>query len=182
MCECLVAVDVVFPLDSVESASYGNQGLSQQSDPTISKTETGHPLQHVFTLSIPSSQCMTCHMHPGTNMVATYYGYTWWENETDGEVMYPLEQRNPSEGARQRVRERNPEGAAQRGLWSDVEFLKKVGTPDFNTQLKHTQFADFHSHGWIFRAVYKRDRQGVLLDADDRPVSHDDPNKFEKAV
>ena len=30
---------------------------------------------------------MVCHMHPGTNMVATYYGYTWWDNEIDGEHM-----------------------------------------------------------------------------------------------
>ena len=29
-------------------------------------------------------------------------------------------------------------------------------------KLKTTQFADFHSHGWLFRAVYARDRQGTL--------------------
>ena len=50
---------------------------------------------------IPSSQCMVCHMHPGTNMVATYFGYTWWDNEIDGDKMYPAKQRHPS-----------PEGAA----------------------------------------------------------------------
>ena len=32
----------------------------------------------------------------------------------------------------------------------------------------NTQFADFHGHGWVFRAVFKRDRQGYLLDADDK--------------
>ena len=32
---------------------------------TIPKDEPGHPLKHVFTRAIPSSQCMTCHMHPG---------------------------------------------------------------------------------------------------------------------
>src|SRR5438477_10796906 len=117
MCECLVAVDVVFPLDSVESASYGNQGLSQQSDPTISKSETGHPLQHVFTLSIPSSQCMTCHMHPGTNMVTTYYGYTWWDNEINADKMYPEKQHDPSAKEAYRAQVRNPEGAADRGKW-----------------------------------------------------------------
>ena len=36
---------------------------------------------------IPTSQCIICHMHPGTNMVMTYLGYIWWDNETDGEVM-----------------------------------------------------------------------------------------------
>src|SRR5579862_2476012 len=70
-------------------ADFGNRGLSRTSDPTIPKAEPGHPLQHTFTNSIPSSQCMTCHMHPGTNMVASYYGTTWWDNEADGSLMYP---------------------------------------------------------------------------------------------
>lgn len=170
------------PAHSAQYAAFGNEGRGTTSDPTISKTESGHPLKHVFTRSIPSSQCMTCHMHPGTNMVTTYYGYTWWDNETDGEAMYPPEQRDPSDGFRQQVRVRNPEAAAQRGLWSDVEFLKTIGTSDFNAKLKHTQFADFHSHGWVFRAVYKRDRKGALLDADDNVVSSQDPQKFSKAV
>jgi hypothetical protein len=170
------------PAHAAQYAPYGNDGRGTTADPTISKTEAGHPLKHVFTRSIPSSQCMTCHMHPGTNMVTTYYGLTWWENETDGELMYPKEQREPSEAFRQAVRVRNPEASAQRGLWSDVEFLKTIGTPEFNARLTHTQFADFHSHGWIFRAVYKRDRRGELLDGDDRIVAHDDPQKFSKAV
>jgi hypothetical protein len=167
---------------SAQYAKHGNDGRTITVDPTIPKGEPGHPLQHVFTRSIPSSQCMTCHMHPGTNMVTTYFGYTWWENETDGESMYPPEQRNPSEAFRHEVRVRNPEGAAPRGLWADVEFLKQVGTPEFNAKLKHTQFADFHSHGWIFRAVFKRDRKGRLLDASDAVVPHEDPKKFERAV
>ena len=37
-------------------------------------------------------QCMTCHMHPGTNMVATYLGQMWWDNESDGKMMYPAGQ------------------------------------------------------------------------------------------
>jgi hypothetical protein len=170
------------PVHSAQYAAFGNDGTSTTSDPAISKSESGHPLKHVLTRSIPSSQCMTCHMHPGTNMVTTYYGYTWWENETDGKLMYPAQQRNPSEAFRQRVRVRNPEGSAQRGLWSDVDFLKTVGTSEFNSKLQHTQFADFHSHGWIFRAVFKRDRKGELLDAENKVVPHDDPQKFGKAV
>jgi hypothetical protein len=52
------------------------------------------------------------------------------------------------------VQLRNPERAAQkRGLWADVNFLEKVGSPEFAKTLKHTQFADCHSHGWIFRAM-----------------------------
>ena len=115
-------------------------------------------------------------------MVATYFGYTWWDNEIDGEKMYPKEQRHPSAKEQQEIQMRNPERAATRGLWSDVDFLEKTGTPEFNKGLKNTQFADFHSHGWIFRAVFKHDRQGNLLDADDKHVSFDDPDKFNKAV
>ena len=36
--------------------------------------------------------------------------------------------------------------------------------------------------GWVFRAVYKRDRKGNLLDAENKIVSPDDPEKFGKAV
>ena len=39
---------------------------------------------------------MICHIHPGTNMVTTYFGLTWWDNEIDGDKMYPPAQRNPS--------------------------------------------------------------------------------------
>ena len=77
------------------------------------RVESGHPIKHTFTRSIPSSQCMVCHMHPGTNMVTTYYGYTWWDNETDGEVMYPAEPLRRSSSEAQEIRERNPEQSAK---------------------------------------------------------------------
>ncbi len=167
---------------SAQYASFGNRGLSATKDPTIPHDEPGHPIRHEFTRSIPSSQCMVCHIHPGTNMVATYFGYTWWDNESDGEAMYPKQQRNPSEQEKFEVSERNPEGAAVRGLWSDLKFLAETGSARFNQTLKTTQFADFHSHGWVFRAVYARDRQGHLLDAEGKTVPADDPKKFDKAV
>ena len=51
---------------------------------------------------------------------------------------------------------------------------RQVGRPRFPAQRlrpqpassKDTQFADYHGHGWNFRAVFKRDREGNLLDAD----------------
>ena len=48
--------------------------------------------------------------------------------------------------------------------------------------MKHTQFADYHGHGWVFRAVFKKDRKGNLLDLQDKKISHDDSQKFAKAV
>ena len=170
------------PVHSANYSQFGNLGQTSTNDPTIPKTQSGHPIRHQFTRSIPSSQCMTCHMHPGTNMVATYYGMTWWDNEMDGEHMWPPEQRNPSAKEQYEVQTRNPERSAIRGLWADAAFLEKLGTPEFNQQLEHTQFGDFHSHGWIFRSVFKHDRKGTLLDADDKPVAFNDPEKFGKAV
>jgi hypothetical protein len=170
------------PQHSGPYASFGHLGESASSDPTIAKNESGHPIKHTFTRAIPSSQCMICHVHPGTNMETTYFGYTWWDNEADADKMYPQAQHNPSEEEKYETALRNPEGAAARGLWSDPKFLEKTGSAEFNSKLQQSQFADFHSHGWIFRAVYKRDRQGNLLDTDNKIVAGDDPQKFGKAV
>ncbi len=172
------------PEHSGHYASAGNLGQAATADPTIPKNESGHPIKHEFTRSIPSSQCIVCHIHPGTNMVAPYFGYTWWDNEIDGDKMYPKDkdQRHLSPKEQQLVQTRDPERTTIRGYWSDVSFLEKTGTPEFNKDLKNTQFADFHSHGWIFRAAFKHDRKGNLLDAAGNQVSFDDPDKFKKAV
>jgi hypothetical protein len=166
--------------DSGPYGAFGNRGTTQTVDPTIDKKESGHPLKHVFTRAIPSSQCMTCHMHPGTNMVATYLGYTWWDNEADGQLMYPKEPKKLSAEERSEIEQANPEGAALRGMWSDRNFLADVST--LNNQAKISQFADFHGHGWVFRAVFKRDRKGNLEDAAGQTVPDSDPEKFRKAV
>jgi hypothetical protein len=62
------------------------------------------------------------------------------------------------------------------------EFLRNVGDPVFNKGLQHTRFGDFHSHGWVFRKVYKQDRYGHLLDENDNPIDFDKPDKFDNAV
>jgi hypothetical protein len=170
------------PAHSGAYSQYGHSGLSASADPTISKTEPGHPIRHTFTRSIPSSQCMICHIHPGTNMVTTYFGLTWWDNEIDGDKMYPPQQRHVSDEDRYQSLLRNPEAAAARGLWSDNKFLDQAGSPEFNAKLKTTQFADFHGHGWIFRAVFSHDRKGNWLDKDGQPISFEDPDRFSKAV
>ena len=168
------------PFNSGPYAAHGNRGRTVTRDPTIPRNEGGHPLRHEFTSSIPSSQCMTCHMHPGTNMVATYLGATWWDNEVDGQAMYPKQPRSLDASERDRIEQANPEGAALRGLWSDREFLANVSS--LNPQLQNTQFADFHGHGWVFRNVYKRDRKGQLLDAAGAVVPDTDPAKWKKSV
>ena len=170
------------PVHSGAYAAFGHSGNSASVDPTIDKSQPGHPIKHVFTRSIPSSQCMVCHMHPGTNMLTTYFGLTWWDNEIDGERMYPARQKNPSEEERYRAALKNPEGAAPRGLWSDEKFLQQTGSQDFNKQLKTTQFADFHGHGWVYRGVYAHDRKGNWLDKDGKQIAFDDPERFGKAV
>src|SRR5437763_2658153 len=96
--------------------------------------------------------------------------------------MYPAQQRDPSQEEEARKLNNNPEAASLRGLWSDPVFLNKTGTAEFNSQLKRTQFADFHGHGWMFRQIFKRDREGNLLDAKNAVVSPDDPDRFKKSV
>ncbi len=158
------------PIASDFLAKYGNGGLAasekdtwvQFVDPMIPKNQAGHPIQHKFELRLPTSQCMVCHVHPGTNVLNSYLGYMWWDNETDGEFMYPPHEKEITAQEYIQRTSSNPEEAAVRGLWGDPEFLANVR--DLNPHLQHTQFADFHGHGWVYRAVYKKDRTGNLLD------------------
>lgn len=175
------------PVNSGPFARYGNHGtaatLAQRSmekergredpinaifdpdlpvDPTTPKHRSGHPIVHQFTKSIPTSQCIVCHVHPGTNVLNSYTGFMWWDNETDGELMYPRKQRDLTSEEIAQALMRNPNEASLRGLWSDPEFLDRVY--ELNDRTRHTQFADYHGHGWIFRAVYQKDRDGKLLD------------------
>ncbi|MBL8773730.1 MAG: hypothetical protein JNK30_20260 [Phenylobacterium sp.] len=164
------------PHASLTWAPYGRDGQSAQVDPTISKEESGHPIKHAFTRAIPTAQCMNCHMHQPNMFVNTYLGYTMWDYESDAPFMWPERQKYPTAEEIRKVLDRNPEGAAPRGKWADLDFLRNVF--DLNAKLKDTQFADYHGHGWNFRAIFKRDREGNLLDAEGKIVSNDDPEKF----
>ena len=168
------------PRHSGPYAAFGRDGESTSSDPTINKGESGHPLRHTFTRAIPTSQCMVCHMHQPNMFMNSYLGYTMWDYESDAPFMWPEEQQELSIEEQREVLDRNPEGAAVRGKWADLDFLRNV--TDLNPQLNDTQFADYHGHGWNFRAVQKRDLEGNLLDADGNVVANDDPDKFKKAV
>jgi hypothetical protein len=188
------------PKHSTVYAKFGRDGTTVTADPTIKRDEPGHPLRHEFTRAIPSAQCMNCHMHQPNVFVNSFYGFTMWDYESDAPNMWPgPENRLPkpegmSDEEYQRVYkkayyptaaevhetlERNPEGASPRGLWRDLDFLRTVA--DRNHLNKDTQFADYHGHGWNFRAIFKRDREGNLLDRDGNIVSNDDPEKFRKA-
>lgn len=168
------------PRHSGPYAKYGHEGKSITIDPTIPKDEEGHPLQHVFTRAIPTSQCMVCHMHQPNMFVNTYLGYTMWDYEADAPLMWPEKQKYPTIKEQYRSQEHNPEEAAARGKWTDIDFLKRVS--DLNPKLQTTQFADYHGHGWNFRAVFKRDRKGNLLDKKGQRVDFNDPKKLQKAV
>ncbi|RMD92554.1 MAG: hypothetical protein D6813_05700 [Calditrichaeota bacterium] len=157
-------------------AKYGNTGFSFTADTTINHKESGHPIKHEFTRAIPTSQCMVCHMHQPNAFVNTYLGFQMWDYETDGEWMYPKKQKYPSDKEAFELLNANPEEAVLRGKWGDYDFLVKVA--ELNPKLKRTQFADYHGHGWIFRAVFKKDRKGNLLDKDDKIIPWDSAHKF----
>jgi hypothetical protein len=168
------------PKHSGPYAAFGNEGKTATADTTIARNQSGHPIAHVFTRAVPSSQCMVCHMHQPNMFINSFFGYTMWDYESDAPNMWPKTQQFPSIKRTREIQDRNPEGAAVRGKWGDVEFLKKVW--ENNSQMKDTQFADYHGHGWNFRAVHKRDRKGNLLDAVGKVVDDHDPKKFDKAV
>jgi hypothetical protein len=77
--------------------------------------------------------------------------------------MYPRQEKHLTEEQIVTAQMSNPDEASARGLWSDPDFLANL--TELNSQARHTQFADFHGHGWVFRAVFKHDRKGILQDA-----------------
>ncbi len=177
------------PTNSGPYARYGHSGTYSGKDPTIPHDEPGHPIAHRLTRGIPTSQCMVCHMHQPNSFVNTYVGYQMWDYETDGDLMWPKQQRYPTADAPTPYNNldsasmfkslvHNPEEAAIRGLWTDKEFLSKAS----ELPTKETKFADYHGHGWIFRAVYSQDRKGNMLDKDGKKIDWNDPDKLKKAV
>ena len=104
------------PVHAGPYAKFGNRGTAGNNpDPTIPKDEPGHPIEHRFRTGVPTSQCMVCHVHPGTNVMNSYIGYMWYDEETDGRFMYPAKQKNPTSEELIRVMLRNPNESAARG-------------------------------------------------------------------
>ncbi len=53
----------------------------------------------------------------------SYSGFMWWDEETDGELMYPQKQKHPTAEEFVQAPMTNPDETAARGLWSDPAFL-----------------------------------------------------------
>jgi hypothetical protein len=177
------------PVHSGPYAKFGNKGLAStvafqgaHPDPMIPKDESGHPIVHRFAKgnSIPTSQCMVCHVHPGTTVMNSYIGYMWWDLESDGEYMYPEEGKKVTSEQNIAIQMTDPMEITVRGNWSDLEFLSNLW--DNNDKLKHNYFADFHSHGWVYRAVFRHDRKGNYLDSYGKNIGHLTPEKMKRGV
>ncbi|MEY4270768.1 MAG: hypothetical protein RLZZ58_1984, partial [Pseudomonadota bacterium] len=177
-------------IDPAHGDAHGYEHGAAADESPDQRKESGHPIRHAFTRAIPTAQCMNCHMHQPNIFLNSYLGYTMWDYESDAPRMWPKDQKHPTAAEVREINERNPEAAAARGLWGDVEFLRNVY--DLNAENKDTQFADYHSHGWNFRGIFKRDREGNLLDAEGkqatygtepeaRMVKPGDPEKWRKS-
>jgi hypothetical protein len=161
-------------------AQFGNRGTSFSKDPTIPTNESGHPIEHKFTSAIPTSQCMVCHVHPGTSVLNSYIGYMWYDEETEARLIYPAKQKDPTAEELVRSLMANPNESAARNHLSDPEFVAELTR--LNPHMSKQQFGDFHSHGWAFRAVFKKDRRGNLIDHAGGLVGPPDPRKLAAAM
>jgi hypothetical protein len=193
-----------------KATASGAAGEAHDGPVAMQDRERGHPLVHGFTRAIPTAQCMNCHMHQPNIFLNSYLGYTMWDYESNAPQMWSgpentspkppgmsdedytrvfKKQFYPTSSQAREALDRNPEAAGTHGLWRDVEFLRNVY--DLNASATATQFADYHGHGWNFRAILKRDRRGNLLDADGDMATYgtdtahivdpNDPEKFRKA-
>ena len=196
------------PRHSLTYAQYGRDGQTATVDPTIAATrardesqpgrrQSGHPIQHVFTRAIPTAQCMICHMHQPNIFLNSYLGYTMWDYESDADLMWPARrtasrahaeeearfrsQHYPTAAEIREVLERNPEGAAPRGLWADLDFLREVY--DRVNPLARAHPVRRLSRPWLElpRGLQARPRGQSARRRRPRSSRPDDPEKFRRA-
>ena len=130
--------------------------------------ESGHPLAHRFTRSIPTSQCMVCHMHqPNMFMNSSWATPCGTTSRTRRHVAGEAE---VSDDRRRSARSSSAIPRARRRAANGRISTSCNSVSELNPTLHDTQFADYHGHGWNFRAVFKRDRHGNLLDAEGAAV------------
>ena len=113
----------------------------------------------------------------------TYLGYTWWDNETDGELMYPKEQKTLARRASAtRSSARNPEDAALRGpLGATASSSADVADAQPEAQAHAVRRLPRPRLG-LPRGLQAGPQGQPARRATTRSCPHDDPEKFEKAV
>ena len=148
---------------------------------SIPKNEKGHPIRHQLTRAVPTSQCMSCHMHQPNSFVNTYLGYTMWDYETDAELLWPKEQRYPTEAEKRASLDAQSRRARRRagsGPTSISSRTSRASTRRRSTRSSPTTTATAGS-SWPSSSAIARATSSTRTTS---VVSFDDPEKFEKAV
>ena len=163
-CHVSYANDRDFDISGPEIAAFyengGKSGHTATGDQSIPHDEIGHPIKHEMTTRVPVSQCLTCHHHQGNGAMGNFIGAIWWDQESDAGKIFGDD--------------------APRDKYID-EQRRQLLYPG-NKLYSEVQLEDAHGHSWNYRKVYKMDREGNFLDESDGIISHDDPDKFQKAV
>ena len=109
---------------------------------------------------------MTCHFHQGSGALPNYYGYMWWDYETDADRIYP--------------RYGNPQPSGAIGGKSNQKMFNL--SLEVNGELFGNKFADFHNAGWPMQGGYLRNRKGELLDEQGSVIPPGTPDWHKLAV
>ena len=142
------------------------------SDPTIPKRRVRAIRSRTRSrTAIPTSQCMVCHMHPGTNMVDQLSRLHVVGQRDRRREDVSREARSTSD-RRSAPSDREPQPRRQRRARAlgRPAVPRKTGTPEFNTQLRAHAVRRLPRPRLGLRAVFKHDRKGNLLDTQDEPV------------
>ncbi len=133
-------------------------------DPTIPADEPGHPVGHRFATGVPTSQCIVCHIHPGTTVMNSSSGLhvvgRWRPTAT---LIYPKEAEGPDlRRADRRLDAPRPErdrGPARTS--TNPEFVATTSSTlnpaASQDSLRRTSTAT----GGRSSAVFKKDRRGT---------------------
>ena len=110
---------------------FGHRGLSFSTDPTIPQGRAGPPDRaRVHRGASRPASASSATSIPAPTCSISYLGYMWWDEETDGELMYPAEQKHPTAEEFTQSQMSNPDETAARGLWSDPQFLRTGRRPE----------------------------------------------------
>jgi len=133
------------PVNSGPYAKFGNKGITASNDPSLCKTQPGHPIQHRFTNSIrqavhrlPRPSRHECDEQlPRLHVVGRRNG---WRSDVSQAAKIPHRREFV------RAAMNNPDEVSVRGNWSDPAFLERVS--ELNPKLKAHAVCRFSCHGW----------------------------------